>query len=190
MRTNDASRKWLFLCIVFTVALTGDRKLFCDKKIGLIGAFAFAFQPTVTSSSTCTTMAPPLPKVASLSSSSSLSSPLPSSFLASPAVITARKRKDASTVLFMAKKGQTDANRNGRSDDDKGKNRIKGTSNKEGSPSSSIFWENIKDKPGNLLILPFVAIFGIDLLLNIAVLAKRSIEFFVFGQAPSTEPWW
>ena len=197
MRTNNASRKLLFLCKVFAVALTGDRNLFCDEKIGLVGAFAFAFQPTGTGTGTSTTMAP-LPKIVtlrpaiidsvSLSSSSSLSSPF--SFSASPAVITTRRRKHASTgVLFMEKKGQTDANRNGSSDDDKGKDRIKGTS-KEGSPSSSIFWENIKYKPGNLLILPFVALFGIDLLLNIAVLAKRSIEFFVFGQVPSTEPWW
>jgi hypothetical protein len=55
----------------------------------------------------------------------------------------------------------------------------------------SPFLENIKNaKPGTLIILPFVALFGIDLLLNIAVITKRSIEYFVFGQVPSTEPWW
>ena len=56
---------------------------------------------------------------------------------------------------------------------------------------TSPFMENIKNaKPGTLIILPFVALFGIDLLLNILVITKRSIEYFVFGEVPSIEPWW
>ena len=52
------------------------------------------------------------------------------------------------------------------------------------------FWENIKDKPGTLVVLPFVLLVGVDLLLNIAVLVKRTLDYFVLGQAPSSEPWW
>lgn len=55
---------------------------------------------------------------------------------------------------------------------------------------SPVFWRDLDKKPGNLIILPFVALFGIDLLLNIIFITKRSIEYFVFGQAPSTETWW
>jgi len=70
----------------------------------------------------------------------------------------------------------------------KNKNNIK---NKEdnGKDGSSVFWRDLAKKPGNLIIIPFVALFGIDLLLNIIFITKRSIEYFVFGQAPSTETW-
>ena len=82
------------------------------------------------------------------------------------------------TILFMAphknKKKNVDE---GNSDDT--------------NTSTSPFLENIKNaKPGTLIILPFVALFGIDLLLNILVITKRSIEYFVFGEVPSIEPWW
>lgn len=52
------------------------------------------------------------------------------------------------------------------------------------------YLENFKDKPGMLLLLPFVFLIGIDLVLNIAFIVKRSLEYFLFGQAPSTETWW
>eukprot|EP00751_Fragilariopsis_kerguelensis_P006098 CAMPEP_0170798056 /NCGR_PEP_ID=MMETSP0733-20121128/26063_1 /TAXON_ID=186038 /ORGANISM="Fragilariopsis kerguelensis, Strain L26-C5" /LENGTH=160 /DNA_ID=CAMNT_0011149205 /DNA_START=23 /DNA_END=505 /DNA_ORIENTATION=- len=62
------------------------------------------------------------------------------------------------------------------------------------SSSSTItttsFLKSFKEKPGNLIVFPFVALFGIDLILNIAVITKRTIEYFVFGQVPNTEPWW
>ena len=54
---------------------------------------------------------------------------------------------------------------------------------------SPVFWEDIGKKPGNLIFLPIVAIVGIDLLLNIIFITKRSIEYFLLGQAPSTETW-
>lgn len=44
-------------------------------------------------------------------------------------------------------------------------------------------------KPGNLIILPFVAIFGLDLVLNILVVVKRSIEVSLTGQYTCTGPW-
>jgi len=58
------------------------------------------------------------------------------------------------------------------------------------SASATSFWKSFKEKPGNLIVFPFIALFGIDLILNIAVITKRTIEYFVFGQIPSTEPWW
>jgi len=48
----------------------------------------------------------------------------------------------------------------------------------------------LKKRPGTLLILPFVALVGLDLLLNIAFLTKRTIEYFALGQLPSTETWY
>ena len=45
-------------------------------------------------------------------------------------------------------------------------------------------------KPGTLLILPFVALLGIDIVINIIFLTKRTYEYFVLGQAPSSETWW
>ena len=89
------------------------------------------------------------------------------------------------TILFMApvnnkKKKNVNVNVN----DDEG-------NDDNANTGISPFLENIKNaKPGTLIILPFVALFGIDLLLNIAVITKRSIDYFVFGQAPITEPWW
>ena len=61
--------------------------------------------------------------------------------------------------------------------------------NDESEEVSPVFWEDIGKKPGNLIFLPIVAIVGIDLLLNIIFITKRSIEYFLLGQAPSTETW-
>ena len=93
-------------------------------------------------------------------------------------VVTTSTTTTTNTILFMAplknKKKNVDE---GNSDDT--------------NTGTSPFMENIKNaKPGTLIILPFVALFGIDLLLNILVITKRSIEYFVFGEVPSIEPWW
>jgi hypothetical protein len=42
----------------------------------------------------------------------------------------------------------------------------------------------------NPIALPFLVLIGADLLLNIAFILKRTLEFAVTGQAPSTETWW
>ena len=42
------------------------------------------------------------------------------------------------------------------------------------------YLETFKDKPGMLLLLPSVFLLGIDLLLNMAVLVKRSLDYFLF----------
>ena len=52
------------------------------------------------------------------------------------------------------------------------------------------FLENFRDKPANLLLAPVIILFGVDIVLNLAVLTKRTFDYFVLGQAPSTEPWW
>ena len=44
-------------------------------------------------------------------------------------------------------------------------------------------------KPANLIFLPLVAIFGLDLVLNILVVVKRSIEVALTGQYTCTGPW-
>jgi hypothetical protein len=70
-----------------------------------------------------------------------------------------------------------------------GNNKDKYKKNDDNDDISPVFWKDLGKKPGNLIILPFVALFGIDLLLNIFFLAKRTFEYFVLGQAPSTETW-
>lgn len=56
-----------------------------------------------------------------------------------------------------------------------------------GVVSSVMDW--IQAKPGNLVIAPFLFLFGLDLLANIFFLSKRTFEYFAFGKAPSTEVW-
>ena len=45
------------------------------------------------------------------------------------------------------------------------------------------------NSPGGMILFPFVVIFGLDILLNTFFLTKRTFEFFVLGQAPSTDTW-
>lgn len=47
----------------------------------------------------------------------------------------------------------------------------------------------ILSKPANLIILPFVALFGLDLVANILVVVKRTIEVLLTGQYTCTGPW-
>lgn len=56
----------------------------------------------------------------------------------------------------------------------------KNTNEKESSSSSLL--DTFKDKPGTLLIAPFVVLVGLDLLANIAVLTKRSLEYAFTGE--------
>ena len=61
---------------------------------------------------------------------------------------------------------------------------------KEETTESAGFFENFKDKPIMFVVFPFLVLFGVDILLNIVVLVKRTFDYFVLGQAPSSEPWW
>ena len=56
------------------------------------------------------------------------------------------------------------------------------------TPNALIQW--IQASPGNAVILPFLVLVGVDLLLNIAVVSKRTFESVVLGQAPNLDPWW
>ena len=47
----------------------------------------------------------------------------------------------------------------------------------------------MKERPATLVLLPLLLIFGFDLVLNIVVLVKRTVEYFAFGKLPSTEVW-
>ena len=55
--------------------------------------------------------------------------------------------------------------------------------------ASSSWWTTFQQKPANLILLPFVGLLGVDLVLNIVFLVKRTLEYVVFGQVPSTETW-
>jgi len=104
-----------------------------------------------------------------------------SSFTADPKAVTSElsPATTSNTILSMALGNKNKKNKNDAKYDDDDTEDI-----------SPVFWKDLGKKPGNLIILPFVAIVGIDLILNMIFITKRSIEFFVFGQAPSTEPWW
>ena len=47
----------------------------------------------------------------------------------------------------------------------------------------------LQEKPGTLIAAPFVILVGLDLLVNIFFLTKRTIEYFALGKLPSTEVW-
>lgn len=79
----------------------------------------------------------------------------------------------SNTALSMAL-GQKNKNKNGEDDE---------------APVSKTFWKDLGKKPGNLIMLPFIAIVGFDLVINIAFMTKRAVEYFVFGKIPSTETW-
>jgi len=58
------------------------------------------------------------------------------------------------------------------------------TSNDDDSSSS-----NKLTNPGNLLIAPFVLIFGLDLILNILAITRRSIEYLLTGDVSCIGSW-
>ena len=62
----------------------------------------------------------------------------------------------------------------------------KGTEEPANAPS---IIDIIKKKPATLVMAPFVVIVGLDLLLNMVFLTKRTFEYFVLGKMPSTEVW-
>ncbi|CAJ1958802.1 unnamed protein product [Cylindrotheca closterium] len=82
------------------------------------------------------------------------------------------------TVLTAYKKSKTTSSAN-----KKVSNRNKGSS-EDDDEKGGVF-----SKPANLIFLPFVAIFGLDLVLNILVVVKRSIEVALTGQYTCTGPW-
>lgn len=63
---------------------------------------------------------------------------------------------------------------------------LKNKKNREEDKVESRFFKT----PGTIIMLPFVVIVGLDLVLNIFFVVKRTYEYFVLGQIPSTETWW
>ena len=54
---------------------------------------------------------------------------------------------------------------------------------KESNSSTLMAWvEKVKSKPANVIIAPFVAIFFIDIVANILVVTKRTIEYTLTGE--------
>lgn len=63
-------------------------------------------------------------------------------------------------------------------------NRLPALSSKRGAEeedSSPSALESFMEKPANFVILPFLLLFGLDLLANIAVISKRSLEVLFTG---------
>jgi len=61
----------------------------------------------------------------------------------------------------------------------------KSPSSSDDDSSSSNKWTN----PGNLLIAPFVLIFGLDLILNILAITRRTIEYLLTGDVSCVGSW-
>ena len=92
-----------------------------------------------------------------------------------------RRRSSATrtrTSVSLARKG---GNKNKKVDEEE-------TADSADATASS-WWTTFQQKPANLILLPFVGILGVDLVLNIVFLVKRTLEYVVFGQVPSTETW-
>jgi hypothetical protein len=68
--------------------------------------------------------------------------------------------------------------------------RKKNNADEETEKKLSDVFDTFNKSPGTLIALPFLIIFGLDLLLNIAVITKRSFEYILLGQAPNSDPWW
>ncbi len=61
--------------------------------------------------------------------------------------------------------------------------KMKSEANNEKKTTSKGWLEKVKEKPGGTLIIaPFVAIFFLDLVANILVVTKRTIEYALTGQ--------
>eukprot|EP01082_Thalassiosira_pseudonana_P012744 g11285.t1 g11285 contig5:526249-526705(+) len=81
-----------------------------------------------------------------------------------------RAQQTVPTVHYIAKKTNADAN------DDAAQ---------ESKGVMGIF----KKSPSTLVVIPFVALFGLDLILNIAVVTKRSLEVLFTGEYTVWTPW-
>ena len=92
----------------------------------------------------------------------------------SPLIINSYSNKQSSSITTLyAKKQPSSNNKNNNEEDDD--NKVMGIFNSK--------------SPGTLLIAPFVILFGLDLILNIAAITRRSLEYVLTGQLPSNTPW-
>lgn len=69
------------------------------------------------------------------------------------------------------------------------KNKNKSRDDAEDAKTASSIRDTLNKNPGTLIMAPFVVLVGADIVLNLAVLVKRTLEFVAFGKLPSTETW-
>ncbi|KAL7429776.1 hypothetical protein ACHAXH_003985 [Discostella pseudostelligera] len=75
------------------------------------------------------------------------------------------------------------AGKNNKNDDDDDDD--DDTNNKTSNKLMGVF----KKSPGAVLLAPFVFLFGLDLVANVAVVTKRSLEVFFTGEYTVWTPW-
>ena len=93
----------------------------------------------------------------------------------SPLTINSYSNKQSTSITKLYAKKQPTNNDKNNSEEEDDKNKVMGIFNSK--------------SPGTLLIAPFVILFGLDLILNIAAITRRSLEYVLTGQLPSNTPW-
>jgi hypothetical protein len=53
---------------------------------------------------------------------------------------------------------------------------------KKAKSAAAVWFESFQEKPGTLIVFPFLLIFGLDLVANIAAITRRSLEYDFTGQ--------
>jgi hypothetical protein len=53
---------------------------------------------------------------------------------------------------------------------------------KKPKSAAASWFDTFQEKPGTLIVLPFLLLFGLDLVANIAAITRRSIEYAFTGQ--------
>lgn len=59
----------------------------------------------------------------------------------------------------------------------------------DGATNGNIITRVFKKSPGVAIVAPVVLIFGLDLIVNIAVITKRSLEVLFTGEYTVWTPW-
>ena len=62
------------------------------------------------------------------------------------------------------------------------KNKNNGKPLMQPDEDKSSWIDSVKDKPGTLVIAPFVLLFFLDIVANILVLTKRTLEYVLTGE--------
>ena len=93
----------------------------------------------------------------------------------SPLTINSYSNKQSTSITKLYAKKQPTNNDKNNSEEEDDKNKVMGIFNSK--------------SPGTLLIAPFVILFGLDLILNIAAITRRSLEYVLTGQLSSNTPW-
>jgi hypothetical protein len=91
---------------------------------------------------------------------------------------TMSRRPPIARIAYDASSTAIDAAKRTRDDEDDASG--KGTSSTGGA---------FKKSPGLIIVVPLVAIFGLDLIANIAVVTKRSLEVLFTGEYTVWMPW-